>query len=157
MSHPTTIERPVQITIAPMVQLVDIHGDPVPDCERHTPVCDPDPTDPADWGPGWDNFHWQLGPEPGPDDEGPGDDDFDDIDRADVDAADAALADLEYARLAPISGGSPDHEYTDEDHASHMAWLQELDGSFPPADRAEEQRAWYRRNPIESFNRLRTD
>lgn len=35
-------------TIHPIVTLVDIEGFGVPDCERYTPTCPPDPTDRAD-------------------------------------------------------------------------------------------------------------
>jgi len=45
----------------------------------------------------------------------------------------------------------------DQDHADHVAWLQQLNGSYPPDDQVESQRAWYRRNSIEAFNSLRQD
>jgi hypothetical protein len=48
----------------------------------------------------------------------------------------AGIASLaERMGIAPISGGSP--EYSDQDHADHMAWLDSLDAGHPPDDRAE--------------------
>lgn len=62
--------------------------------------------------------------------------------------------DLDGLDLPPISGGSP--EYTDQDHADHVSWLQELDGSYP-ADQGEDSRRWYATHPLAEFNALRTD
>src|SRR4051794_34996759 len=108
-----------------MVQLVDIDGDPVPDCERYTPTCPPDLEDPSDWGPEWDNWTWSPT------------DPFAGIDQADVDAAAVALKDLE---TLPIAGGAPDHKYSDQDPAAHVAWLQDPDGFYPPDAQVEPAR-----------------
>jgi hypothetical protein len=46
---------------------------------------------------------------------------------------------------------------TDADRRDFEAWLASLDADYPPDDQAEEMRAWYRRNPISEFNRIRPD
>jgi hypothetical protein len=126
---------PPRITIAPMVCLVDIHGGPVPDCERHTPTCPADLDDPAEWPESndVDGWRWETGPDP-----------------ADVEAAAAALEDLPFTdapdadpmihfpgiacladRLAlpPLSGGAPSE-------ADAQWWAQQADAParFVPSD-----------------------
>jgi len=149
----STMNRPVeQITIAPLVQLVGIDGFAVPDCERHTPVPDREPC-PADSWPAWtdlvsvglggrDYEHHVGGAkladayrstmerydgEPDMPDEGgePFEEPDGDRDAVDADPAIAfpGIEPLAARRLAPISGGSP--EYTDDDLADHLMWLEE--------------------------------
>jgi hypothetical protein len=48
--------------------------------------------------------------------------------------------DLDDLDIPPISGGAPEHEYTDQDHADHMAWLDGLDADYPPDDQPEPAR-----------------
>lgn len=153
MRQSTTIEPVAQITGRPMVCLVDIHGDPVPDAERYTPTCPPDPDDPAEWPESneVDGWFWCTS-----DPEG-------DVWPIDLAVAIAALEDLaviepeddedlgpdapdadpslhfagiasvaERMALPPIAGGAPD--YTDADYED---WLDSIDRDYPPDDRAE--------------------
>jgi hypothetical protein len=155
----TTIEPVAQITIAPMVRLVDLDGNPVPDCERHVPTCPPDPDDPAEWPESndVDGWHWETGPE---------------LDPGDVDAAAAALEDLpfpdapdadpalafpgiapliERMGIMPVSGGAPEpFEPTAEDLADYGRWSAELDAR-------RDQVAFYATHPLAEFHALRTD
>jgi len=156
--HLTTIE-PARITGTPMVCLVDIHGEPVPDAERHVPTCPPDPDDPAEWPESndVDGWYWELGPDP-----------------SDAEAAAATLEDLpfpdapdadpairfpgvaslaERLGIAPIAGGSPEaepFEPTAEDLADYSRWSAELDARRDSID-------FYARHPLGEFNALRTD
>jgi hypothetical protein len=45
--------------------------------------------------------------------------------------------DLEVLDDPPVRGGAPDHVFTDQDHAGHMAMLDSLDVGYPPQDQPQ--------------------
>lgn len=114
-------------TSLPQVHLVDITGFDVPCTERaHGP--EPDPTDPSNWGPEWDNWYYTP------------------TDSAELMAAEAeAFADMAdlpsrgygeqlwaqlmvEGSLPSICGGAPEPFVpSDEDWADYLAWTAEVE------------------------------
>ena len=146
----TTPRAAGNITGAPFITLVNADGFAVPDCERHTPVPDPDPTEPADW-PAWtDNWHWEptelavtyddeaaalgaLEDLPWPDDDAPD---------ADPHIAFPGLAPLaDRPGLPALCGGSPEpYVPTEEDWTDYRASCADVEAR-DAARRAEDTRA----------------
>lgn len=123
---------PPRITGAPWVNLVGIDGCGVPDCERYTPTCPPDPTDPADW-PAWtDHWFWEPTemledlPMPGLEAEPyePSAEDLADYHRWSLE--------LEARRL-----GMAAYEPTAEDWADYRQWAAELEARTAAARMAD--------------------
>jgi hypothetical protein len=73
----------------------------------------------------------------------------------DDDDADIAAIGRFLESLPPISGGAP--EPSEADRADFEQWLDQVDADYPPEDQAEQMRAWYAANRIESFNADRLD
>ena len=146
-----TASSPTQITKMAQVTLVGIDGR------------EPFPYESAEeWDASTDLYHWELGPDPGPTE-------------AELIAGEAPagpdvarkMAGAWSLNLPSISGGSPGsnddaYEPTDEDLADYAAWsrtLEERGDWGDAADRRgiEEMRAWWDRNPVSAFNRVRPD
>lgn len=142
MQH-TTNEPVAKITLYPLVQLVDLAGDPVPDCERFTPTCPPDLDDAAEWPESNDVDGWRWEPtELDPDDLSDEQVDamFADLepDAPDWDPAIAfpgrrPLAERAGRRVPPVSGGSPDEDLSPAftpsaaDWDDYRSWSEALD------------------------------
>lgn len=158
----TTTSASPRTTGAPWITLVDIEGFAVPDCERYSPVCPPDPAEMGAeaWGAWADVWRYELGPEP------IDDDDYEDIGPTAADWAEYGRYSAELdarrecerdARECEESWARAKAEEAARLDADYRAWAIGLNILPDDDDEIEAQREWYRRNTLADFNAQRTD